>query len=69
MQLSEDNLQSEAKHKQDKAKISNWVCPLCSKSLTTYVAVSEPPTCQNPLSHSSKSIEMIQNRREKIKVA
>jgi rubrerythrin len=69
MEIEQDALLEEPKHKQDRAKIMRWVCPTCNKGLTTYVAVSQPPTCQNPTAHSSKTIEMIQHRREKVQVA
>ena len=69
MEIEQDILPEEPKFKQDRAKIVHWVCPACNKGLTTYVAVSQAPTCQNPTAHSSKSIEMIQHRREKVQVA
>lgn len=69
MEIEQDTLPEEPKSKQDRAKIMHWVCPACNKGLTTYVGVSQAPTCQNPTSHSSKSIEMIQHRREKVQVA
>lgn len=46
----------------------NWVCPQCSAALTTYVALSCPPVCNNPASHSSKYVEMVQQTREKEKI-
>ncbi len=69
MEIEQDILPEEPKFKQDRAKIMHWVCPACNKGLTTYVGVSQAPTCQNPTAHSSKSIEMIQHRREKVQVA
>ena len=69
MEIEQDVLSEEPKIKQDRAKIMRWVCPACNKDLTTYVGVSEAPTCQNPAVHSSKAVEMVQNRREKIQVA
>jgi hypothetical protein len=69
MEIEQDILPEEPKFKQDRAKIMHWVCPACNKGLTTYVTVSQAPTCQNPTAHSSKSIEMIQHRREKVQVA
>lgn len=69
MEIEQDVISEEPKHKQDRAKITHWVCPECNKSVTTYIGVSQPPTCQNPSAHSSKPVEMIQHRREKVQVA
>jgi hypothetical protein len=69
MEIEQDILPEEPKFKQDRAKIMHWVCPACNKGLTTYVGVSQAPTCQNPSAHSSKAVEMVQHRREKVQVA
>jgi rubrerythrin len=36
-----------------------WRCPECGYSLTVYVRVSQPPTCNNPEYHSGRVIEMV----------
>ncbi len=69
MEIEQDIIVDEPKPKQNRAKIAHWICPSCNLSLTTYVGVSQPPTCQNPSAHSSKPVEMIQHRREKVQVA
>jgi hypothetical protein len=69
MEIEQDIIVDDPKPKQNRAKIAHWICPSCNLSLTTYVGVSQPPTCQNPSAHSSKPVEMIQHRREKVQVA
>ena len=36
-----------------------WKCPKCSNTLTLYISVSQPPTCNNPKSHTTTSVNMV----------
>lgn len=35
-----------------------WQCPSCKTKLTMHVKLVEPPTCNNPLMHQTKCVEM-----------
>lgn len=43
---------------QEKRKPQKWKCPRCGTLMTTYVGLSDKPTCRNPESHSAKIVEM-----------
>jgi len=36
-----------------------WACPRCSNTMTLYITLSQPPTCNNPKSHTSASVKMV----------
>jgi ribosomal protein S27E len=40
-----------------------WRCPECGNTVTVYVRVSEPPTCNNQASHSGRVVEMATKNR------
>ncbi len=46
----------------------HWICPRCSLELITYVNLSQSPVCNNPSSHTSTSVEMIDYNRKEEKV-
>ena len=48
----------EAKEKAPKFK-QLWKCPRCSNTMTLYIPLSQPPTCNNPKSHTSASVNMV----------
>lgn len=41
---------------------TRYRCPLCGNTVTLHVTTSRPPTCMNPKMHSSRSVEMIEDK-------
>jgi transposase-like protein len=39
-------------------KATKWVCPDCGQTVTVFVSLKYPPVCQNPLSHTSRKVQM-----------
>lgn len=50
--------------KQKRNNKRQWICPSCSMEITTYVNLSQPPGCTNPLAHTSRYVEMISYDRK-----
>jgi len=54
---------------QSSKKATKWICPLCDNSVVVFVNLEYPPVCQNPVSHSSRKIEMqISGRQAQVAV-
>jgi transposase-like protein len=43
-------------------KSTRYRCPVCDNTVTLHVTTSRPPTCTNPNMHSSRSVEMIEDK-------
>lgn len=46
-------------------KATRYKCPLCGNTVTLHVTASRPPTCMNPNMHSSRSVDMIEDKPQR----